>query len=282
MNPSLMPCFSVNSSLCLDLISIRLPISTSWNVVSIAAVFWASLRRTPTRCLIRDIFVLVSVLDPDDSAGAAAGGEGAFCGLTAGAGGAAAGEAAGSEVRSIGVAGAAPTSFTTLSETTSSEEAPAPCAATAGSAEGAASVSIWNKLLPTSTTSSSSPIISTKFPASGERTSTLTLSVSRTTTTSSASTYVPGSTGKSTIVPSVILSPIVGTSTIFTGIATLRVEVRYDRVILISVEIPRNSLLRVEEDDETENVRADARALKVRANRQTPRREAAEKLIIIF
>mmetsp|Transcript_29736 Transcript_29736/g.45496 ORF Transcript_29736/g.45496 Transcript_29736/m.45496 type:complete len:245 (-) Transcript_29736:354-1088(-) len=178
MKPNFTPCFSKNDSLYFLRVSIKLLISTSWNVVNIAAVFWASLRRAATRWRIRDILVRRSVRCPRKAVAVAANG-------TAGAGGGVAGAVGGGvggAAAATGGAGAAAAGAAAAGATTSG------VGAEVGASEGTASESMRYNGLPTSTTSSISPIISTMAPASVARISTDTLSVSTTTTTSSACT----------------------------------------------------------------------------------------------
>mmetsp|Transcript_16096 Transcript_16096/g.25088 ORF Transcript_16096/g.25088 Transcript_16096/m.25088 type:complete len:208 (-) Transcript_16096:94-717(-) len=207
MKPSFTPCFSRKASLCLLLSSIRYPISTSWKVVSMAAVFCASFNLVATRWRMRDILTRFSVRlsvplgfgGAAVGAGFAAGGDGGGTGFSA-TGGAVAASGSGAEVGAETGGGVS-----------SSRTEPPPSL-------GLPSVSILKRSCPTSTTSSISPRISVITPSSGARTSTLTLSVSSTITTSSALTNSGGFIGISTIVPSVILSPIVGTSIVLIGI----------------------------------------------------------------
>mmetsp|Transcript_5901 Transcript_5901/g.7445 ORF Transcript_5901/g.7445 Transcript_5901/m.7445 type:complete len:320 (-) Transcript_5901:361-1320(-) len=184
MKPSFTPCFFAKSSLYLDRRDMREDISTSWKVVRRAAVFCADLRRSATRFRRVDIFVRRSVRFPVigstvhevvGGAGVAGGGGGV------GAAGAAAGGAAAAAGGASGAAAASGTAAASGSGAVSAAGAAPPSGASA-------SVSIRNKLLPTSTTSSISPKISTIFPGSVARTSTETLSVSSTTTTSSVLT----------------------------------------------------------------------------------------------
>mmetsp|Transcript_19577 Transcript_19577/g.29108 ORF Transcript_19577/g.29108 Transcript_19577/m.29108 type:complete len:207 (+) Transcript_19577:681-1301(+) len=206
MKPSFTPCFSRKASLCLPLSSIKYPISTSWKVVSMAAVFCASFNLVATRWRMRDILTRFSVRSSVPlgfggavGAGFAAGGGGGGTGFsTTGGAVTASGSAAGVGAEAGGAV-------------SSSRTEPPPSL-------GLPSVSILNRSCPTSTTSSISPRISVMTPSSGARTSTLTLSVSSTITTSSALTNSGVFIGISTIVPSVILSPIVGTSIVLIGI----------------------------------------------------------------
>mmetsp|Transcript_24476 Transcript_24476/g.97102 ORF Transcript_24476/g.97102 Transcript_24476/m.97102 type:complete len:211 (+) Transcript_24476:1603-2235(+) len=63
MKPSLTPWTFSNSSLHRLRDAMRLLMSHSWNVVSIAHVFCASLRRSAMRCRMRDILTRVSARD---------------------------------------------------------------------------------------------------------------------------------------------------------------------------------------------------------------------------
>mmetsp|Transcript_21970 Transcript_21970/g.50088 ORF Transcript_21970/g.50088 Transcript_21970/m.50088 type:complete len:249 (-) Transcript_21970:70-816(-) len=184
----------------------RLPMSHSWKVVSMAVVFWDSLRRDAIRCRVRDIFTRRSPRQEEGVAGAAAAGEGV--------GGGGGEDKGGVEAGAEGGGGGA----------VASGSGSDPAAGTGGAAAATASVSILNSGDPTSTTSSTAPRTSVTTPASGERMSMLTLSVSRTKTTSSTATPVPGGAETSTTVPSVMLSPIEGTSTVTKGIGAGRVE----------------------------------------------------------
>mmetsp|Transcript_84776 Transcript_84776/g.182832 ORF Transcript_84776/g.182832 Transcript_84776/m.182832 type:complete len:327 (-) Transcript_84776:144-1124(-) len=187
MNPSFTPCFFSNSSLCILRISMRGPMSTSWKVVNMAAVFWASFSLCAMRCLMRVIFTRVSprlflagAAEEPAGAGVATGLAGVF----------AAAFSAGAAVFSA-VAGAAEVLLLV-------SVLPAPSSSTKRGA-------------PTSTSSPSAARSSTTVPEKGLWTSTVTLSVSILARMSSAFTTLPTSTVHSARTPWVIDSPIDGT-----------------------------------------------------------------------
>mmetsp|Transcript_24555 Transcript_24555/g.48179 ORF Transcript_24555/g.48179 Transcript_24555/m.48179 type:complete len:237 (-) Transcript_24555:535-1245(-) len=192
MNPSLTPCFARKASLISDRRAIKSPISHSWNVVSIAAVFCAPFSLSAMRSLILLIGTLFSPrASVPDAAGAAAAGLGGAGAAGAGGGGAFSSLGASLFGASFGVSaggGGAPPS-------------------------GAAPGFSVNRGAATSTVSPSAAACATTIPLSGEFTSTDTLSVSITATTSSFATKSPTCFFHTLMDPSVMESPIEGTGT---------------------------------------------------------------------
>ena len=151
INPSLVPCFLTKTSWYFFLSVERFVMSTSLNVVSIAASFWASLSRWAMRLRMRVIATRRSRGASDSGAALlAAGGAAAAAGFGGFGGGAAAAAGVGVSTTAAGVSAGG---------------------AAGGSPSPTASV---KNLPPTSTVAPSSTWIALTVPAAGERTSTVT------------------------------------------------------------------------------------------------------------
>mmetsp|Transcript_54636 Transcript_54636/g.119661 ORF Transcript_54636/g.119661 Transcript_54636/m.119661 type:complete len:306 (+) Transcript_54636:669-1586(+) len=182
MNPKRTPCVDSKTSLYCLRRSMMPVMSTSWKVVSMAVVFWASFRRFAMANRMRFIFTRRS---GGPAAAAAAGAAGA-----AAAGAAAAGAAAFAGAAAAGVGAAA-----------------AACGAAAAAFGGASPPGvIFARTWPTSTVSSALAMISVSVPLSRALTSVLTLSVSMTARMSPFSQKSPTCFCHSMRVPSVMLS----------------------------------------------------------------------------
>ena len=226
MKPSRTPCFFSNRSLYLARASITALISTSLNVVSIAALFCASFSR---RAIVwrRRVMRTRSSLRPVEAAT-----DGVATGVSAaGALTAVAAAVATSSLVSrpslpvpLIVAGSTPCSSTARRTDGESAAGASALAAGAGAVAGAAAAagvaaatpspaSTVAIIAPTCTVSPTCTACCPITPATGEGTSTETLSVSRLAIGSSAATLSPGCLSHSPRVASVIDSPSVGTRT---------------------------------------------------------------------